>query len=414
MYGVTVYEGPCLRDSSTKCDGTAVPTPGTTMPFYYYQHTQLTQGGAITGSVFVPNDLWPPEYKYLFIDFIYDGLYNLVEDPALGCPTCIPPIPAYRNETFHSHPNMVDMFFGPYKNTKALYVITQSPGQNIRRIRYTASTNRAPTAIIVCNQTKIVRYDIVKFQGTNSFDPDGDPLTYLWNFGDGTTSTLPNPVTAYTVFGEYLVTLTVTDSQGQTSQTFLRIVVGTLPEAFVASPLRGQQFSVGEVIRLKANATDWKGRPIPDNQIFWEVKLHHAQHTHPFLDKRSGNDFDLFPAPAPEELAAAGNSYLEVIMSAVDSTGLTRTISRRLGPRRIYIDIRSDPLGLEVLVNENPIVTPKAILTWQDQVLRLDVANQGPYVFDRWNIGGLQKRSYIIKKPVDATRRNITAYMRLV
>jgi PKD repeat protein len=383
------------------------------MPFYYYQHTKVTQGGAVTGAVFVPEGLWPAKYKYLFIDFIFGGIYNLIEDKANGCPQCIPPVPAFQNETFYTRTNMVDMFFGPYKNTKALYVISQTPGQNIRRIRYTGTSNQAPTAVISIEQTKVLRFEVLSFQGTNSFDPDGDNLTYAWNFGDGTTSTLPNPTKTYTAFGEYMVTLTVTDTLKQTSQTFVNIVVGTIPAAFMESPMKGQKFNVGQVIRLKGNATDSRGNPIPSNRIFWEVKLHHADHFHPFLDKRSGNDFDLFPAPAPEELAAAGNSYLEVIMSSVDPNGITRTIRRELGPRKIFVEIFSDPLGLEVLVNESPIVTPGTILTWQNQTIRLEVKNQSGYVFDSWNILGMQKRNYIIKAPIPVgSRRRITAFMK--
>jgi PKD repeat protein len=389
-----------------------VGQPGTTLPFYYYQHTAESRGGAITGSVFVPNGLWPKKYKYLFIDYIYDEMYNLIEDDNAACPSCVPPLPRFRNETFHKHNSMVDMFFGPYKNTRALYVVSRSQGQNIRRIRYTGSSNQAPTAKIVASSTKVLRNEVVMFDGRSSSDPDGDALTYLWDFGDGTTSTSSTPNKGYPKFGQYEVTLTVKDSLDQTSQTFVTIVVGTLPKAFMESPAIGKKFFVGEVIRLKGNATDSRGNPIPSNQIFWEVRQHHATHFHPFLDKIPGNNFNLYPAPAPEELAAAGNSYLEVIMSAVDTFGVTKTISRNVMPIKVNLDIFSNPPGLDILVNEGPIRTPGTILTWQNQVIRLDVKNQKGYVFNNWNILGLRERTYTIKAPTGA-RRNITAFMKL-
>lgn len=40
---------------------------------------------------------------------------------------------------------------------------------------------------------------------------------WLWNFGDGNTSVLQNPVHVYTVAGIYTVTLTVTGVYGATS-----------------------------------------------------------------------------------------------------------------------------------------------------------------------------------------------------
>ena len=381
------------------------------MPFYYYQHTSESRGGAITGSVFVPNGLWPAKYKYLYLDYIYDEMYNLIEDDSVACPSCTPPIPGFRNETFHERNSMVDMFFGPYKDTQALYVVSRTEGQNVRRIRYTGTNNRAPEAKIDVSDTKVLRNEVISFDGSESIDRDGDTLTFLWDFGDGTTSAAIQPQKSYPNFGQYEVTLTVTDSLDQKSQTFVTIVVGTLPLAFMESPAEGKKFIVGEKIRLKANATDSRGNPIPNDRIFWEVRQHHATHFHPFLDKTFGNDFDLFPAPSPEELAAAGNSYLEVIMSAVDSFGVTKTISRQVGPRKVLINIFSNPPGLEVLVNEGPIVTPGTILTWQNQEIRLDVEDQNGYVFNSWNIKGLQKRTYRVKAP-EGPRRNITAFMK--
>jgi probable HAF family extracellular repeat protein len=55
----------------------------------------------------------------------------------------------------------------------------------------------------------------IAFDGTGSADPDGDALTYSWNFGDGSPAVSgATPVHEYGAWGTYTVTLTVTDPLG--------------------------------------------------------------------------------------------------------------------------------------------------------------------------------------------------------
>ena len=53
----------------------------------------------------------------------------------------------------------------------------------------------------------------VQFNGSAQ-DVHADTLSYLWDFGDGTTSTQKNPLHTYTTAGYYEVALTVTDDDG--------------------------------------------------------------------------------------------------------------------------------------------------------------------------------------------------------
>ena len=75
--------------------------------------------------------------------------------------------------------------------------ITGSFGvSKIRRIRYLQS-NQAPVALVSANPTSGPAPLEVTFSSAGSNDPEGQPITYSWDFGDGTSSTASNPVHTY-------------------------------------------------------------------------------------------------------------------------------------------------------------------------------------------------------------------------
>jgi hypothetical protein len=72
---------------------------------------------------------------------------------------------------------------------------------------------------------------------TNSSTAVGGIASYLWNFGDGSTSTAANPTKTFTTTGTYFVTLTVTDNNGCKSDIRKQVVFNNTPPVMNAASL---------------------------------------------------------------------------------------------------------------------------------------------------------------------------------
>jgi PKD repeat protein len=74
-------------------------------------------------------------------------------------------------------------------------------------------------------------------------DPDGDALSYAWNFGDGGQLSGPKVSHTFTAAGTYTVTVTARDARGATGSTTLTVVVGA-PVQRTAAGATGRIVSV--------------------------------------------------------------------------------------------------------------------------------------------------------------------------
>jgi probable HAF family extracellular repeat protein len=93
--------------------------------------------------------------------------------------------------------------------------LTVTDPAGARSVATTSATiiNRAPVAN-AGGAYLAAEAEVISFDGSASGDPDGQPVAYAWDFGDGETGMGASPTHAYRDDGSYTVTLTVTDPFG--------------------------------------------------------------------------------------------------------------------------------------------------------------------------------------------------------
>ena len=88
-----------------------------------------------------------------------------------------------------------------------------------------------------------------------------EPMSYYWDFGDGTTSTEPNPSHQFTQVGNYEVTLTVGNSLGLA--TFSRMVaVGSAPNLSI---IVSESAAINSPVSLAANTNNL------EDSVTWQI-----------------------------------------------------------------------------------------------------------------------------------------------
>ncbi len=387
------------RVGSTACDGDVL-----TGPVHEYSHGK-TGCESITGGAFVPDGFWPESYDdaYLFGDYVCGKIFTL--KPADGGGYQRTPLVTGMGQS-----SATAMAFGPYLgDSQALYYASFENGGVIRRLTY-----GTPTANVAMTEgTNNYGPLTMSFDASESKNPEGGTLRYIWDFGDGTTETTDTPTNSHTYAqrGRYTVKLRVENAaSGAADTATIDVFPGNQPpEPTVQGPADESRFVVDEQLRATGSATDPDGDGV--QSLEWQVLQHHDQnHTHPWAS--GSGDTLTFDAPAPEGLYSTepNANYLEVRLTATDALGLSKTTTVDLRPDTVDLTFRTEPVPLDVKVNGRTFRAPRTLLSWVGYDLNVSATYQRSgnraYVFDRWSDGGA--RSHTIDSPEDPTTYTAT------
>jgi glucose/arabinose dehydrogenase len=388
-YGWNTREGKCVNGSTSNCPA---PTAGMTDPIYAYGRGV---GCSITGGAFSDAAWAGLENRYFFGDYCSNKLFILSANGSAHSEFHTPSVAG----------KLVAMHFDPatrslYYTLSESYAGTGTQQGVLRRVRYAQAANRPPAADARSNINYGPLPLTVQFDASLSSDPDGEALSYGWQFSDGSTSADVKPSFTFSDYGVFTVTLVVTDARGARSTPALqRIYPGNTPPE-VKFTLDAQPFRVGQVLTASAVISDAEDGALPASAASWRVLVHHVsanspgtRHTHPYFSG-SGLSVTLPPMPGPEDLDAAAGSFLEVQLSVADQNGLTHVVTQTLQPRRVTVRLASQPGGLSLRANERTVTATGVISGWQGMTLTLAAPALQPLTrtawaqFDGWEHGG--------------------------
>ena len=283
--------------------------------------------------------------------------------------------------TFGSEAGVVQLSAGPDTN---LYLMNILEGK-LKRLRYTAAGNNAPTAQAGATPTAGVVPLTVAFSGISSFDPDGDALTYSWTFGDGSSASEADPTHVYTAAGVYRATLTVRDPAGATSRATVTVEASdNRPVATILFPADGVSYAIGDTITFSGAGDDAQDGTLSGDSLSWKLNLHHNDHTH----------FDELPSTNGESGSFVvsdhgDNTWLELCLTATDRGGQKDTSCVSLRPSTVQYTLQTEPSGLELSwegVSRKAPFTVTTIINSSHQLVA--PATQAGLEFKGWSDSG--------------------------
>lgn len=367
-----------------------------TNPLYSYFHTG-NQSYSITGGPVYRGTSFPESYQGdLFFGDFAKGFIKRLE---------------YDLQTKQASAVDFDMNAGTVVDIKTgsdgnLYYITIFPGALYKVVN--TNGNQVPVVKALADKVSGDTPLTVQFDGSESFDPEGNTLTYHWDFGDGTESSEASPQKTFSTKGKFSVVLTISDGDYTIPGTPVVIQVGTPPTLSITLPPPDSAYAAGETITYAVFAQDSTGAILTGSAVKTDIVFHHGSHIHPFqngLEGASGN----FTVPANGE--ASPDTWYEILATATDSNGLTSTKSRNVFPRTSDMTFVSNPPGLKIHLDGTPVTTPITITGVEGFKREITFPNQSlngsGYEFSTWSDGGA--KTHTLTTPLANTTYTVTA-----
>ncbi|MDA0180072.1 ThuA domain-containing protein [Solirubrobacter phytolaccae] len=220
-----------------------------------------------------------------------------------------------------------------------------NPDSGLYRIDYVKGS-RTPVAKASVDKDSGTTPLTATFSSAGSEDPDGDALTYAWDFGDGSaTSTAANPTHTFTTGGTFTVQLTVTDSSGKSGTSSVLVTVGNTRPTVTLDLPQGGVYGWGDELAYKVTVSDPEDGTIDCSKVVVSPGIFHDEggnaHVHPGVNKTGCEGTIQVEQESGHEKSAnialvLTATYLD--NGAPNSTPLEGATTRRLNPKEIQAE----------------------------------------------------------------------------
>jgi glucose/arabinose dehydrogenase len=387
-YGWPCYEGTGRTKGYaelTQCKNLYAQPSQPTGPLWQYAHSGT--GASVIGGVFYQGTTYPSAYRgaFFFGDYTRQKIWTMQTDSA-GRLVRQPEATGFGIDVGGP------VAFRPGPNGDVAYADLTSGV--VRRLVYSPG-NRPPTAVISSTVDAATR--TVSFSSAESFDLDGDVLRFRWDFGDGQTSSVADPVHTYASGGTFTVRLTVTDSVGTSDTATANVAPDNYsPTLLLDAP--DKLYSVGDLVHLTAAADDATDGDL-SAQVGWQLALLHCSfvnscHVHPEGTTTTGPVFDA------QFTDHGADTTMVITASVTDSAGATTRARYEARPDLHTLAVNAP---VPVLINGSEQVSVQAVTGSTNSVGA--PASYSYWQFVSWSDGG--DRTHQLTMP--AADRTLTA-----
>ncbi|GDY20392.1 hypothetical protein LBMAG56_17370 [Verrucomicrobiota bacterium] len=376
-------------------------------PFYSYEHPFNPPGSsAITGGAFYnpPTNQFPAAYlgKYFFMDGFIGTIRTL--NPVTG-----------EVADFASNLRPVGVYLITSQDGSLYY--GAHAGQSVYKIQYTGilapqiGTHPGNNYVSIGQSAT---YQIAAYGSA--------PLSYQWERqAPGASGFTP-------IAGATQPVYTLAEAAVVDSGTQFRCVVqntagsatsraGTLtvtsdrpPVGTIVQPSPGTTFRAGDTFDFSGTATDAEVGNLSATAFKWRVDFQHHDHAHPFITDIVGVTNGTFTIPTVGE--SSDDVWYRVYLTVTDPTGLSHTTYRDILPIKSTITLVTDPPGLRLALDGEPVTAPFTFVgvAGVTRTLSVDAQVSGStvYEFISWSDGGTATHN--ISTP--ATNQTYTAMLR--